>query len=401
MSANERRLIAEATRRLRKQLRREPAERPPPGPPTIIEPEPAPHEQGSGQARVDAWFERIRGTLKAAVCTSSLDLGVDFSPVDRVIQIGSPKGVARLLQRAGRSGHRPGLPSRVTCVPTHALELLEAAAARAAAADNAIESRKPLRAPLDVLIRHVVTLAVGEGFRGEALFEEVRSTHAYRELARAQWDWVLQFAGGGGVLAAYPKYHRIARDDEGVYRITGTRLARRHCVQIGTIVSDASINVQFMRGARLGQVEESFLAKLRPGDRLMIGGKAVELVRMRDMTAWVRRSPGGAVIVPRWLGGKLSLSSELSRRLQRELESAARERESGCGARSPEAEALQPLLALQRRHSHVPTAGELLIEQHRTREGMHVCVFAFAGRHVHSGLAALVAWRLADGGPVR
>jgi ATP-dependent Lhr-like helicase len=335
------------------------------------------------------------GALKAAVCTSSLDLGVDFSPVDRVIQIGSPKSVARLLQRAGRSGHRPGLPSRITCVPTHALELVEAAAARNAARDGEIEARKPLDQPMDVLIQHVVTLAVGDGFEADRLYGEVRGTHAYRDLTREQWSWVLDFAGGGGVLAAYPEYHRIERGADGVYRITGPKLARRHCVQIGTIVSDASVNVQFMRGAKIGNVEESFLAKLQPGERFTIGGKAVEFVRMRDMTAWVRSARGGSSIVPRWMGGKLSLSGALSRRIQRELEAA-----NGADLMSAEMRAVLPLIELQQRYSHVPRETQLLVEAHTTREGLHLCVFPFAGRHVHSGVAALAAWRLGQRAPL-
>jgi ATP-dependent Lhr-like helicase len=162
-------------------------------------------------------------------------------------------------------------------------------------------------------------------------------------------------------------------------------------VQIGTIVSDAVVNVQFMRGTKLGSVEESFLAKLQPGDRFTIGGKAVEFVRMRDMTAWVRRAGSGSAIVPRWLGGKLSLSGELSRRIQDELQNPDA---------SPEVQAVRPLIELQRRYSHVPAKNELLVELHQTREGVHLCVFPFAGRHVHSGLAALAAWRLAQRVPL-
>ena len=331
------------------------------------------------------------GALKAAVCTSSLDLGVDFSPVDRVIQIGSPKGVARLIQRAGRSGHRPGLPSRVTCVPAHALELIETAAARDAVQARALESRRPLEKPLDVLVQHAVTIATGEGFEREALLAEVRETHAYAHLTDYEWDWVIAFASGGGVLEAYPDYRRIERGADGVYRVTNPRLARRHRVQIGTIVSDASVNVQYLRGGRLGSVEESFLAKLKPGEAFTIGGKAVEFVRMHEMTAWVRRAAPRAAVVPRWLGGKLSLSGELSRHIQLELGRAADGK-----ALAPETQALAPLIELQARHSRVPRADELLVEIHRTREGMHLCAFPFGGRHVNAALAALAAWRLAQ-----
>ncbi|HYH43842.1 MAG TPA: DNA ligase-associated DEXH box helicase, partial [Burkholderiales bacterium] len=224
---------------------------------------------------------------------------------------------------------------------------------------------------------------------------EVRGTHAYRRLTKVQWDWVLGFASGGGVLAAYPEYRRIERGEDGLYRIANPRLARRHCAQIGTIVSDASINVQFQRGGRLGSVEESFLAKLQPGDRFVIGGKAVELVRMRDMTAWVRRASASTAVVPRWMGGKLSLSGALGRRIRDELESAG-----AGGDLSAEAAAILPLVELQQRYSRIPAASELLVEQHATREGMHLCVFPFAGRHVHSGIAALVAWRLGQRVPL-
>jgi ATP-dependent Lhr-like helicase len=330
------------------------------------------------------------GTLKAAVCTSSLDLGVDFSPVDRVIQIGSPKGVARLVQRAGRSGHRPHAPSRITCVPAHALELIETPAVRNAVEARALEARAPLEKPLDVLVQHVITIALGEGFRSHDLLSEVRSTHAYASLTDDEWQWVVAFAGGGGVLSQYPEYRRIVADADGIYRVTDARIARRHRAQVGTIVSDASVNVQFMCGGRIGNVEESFLAKLQPGEAFLMGGRAVEFVRMREMTAWVRRASGGSVIVPRWMGGKLSLSSELARHIQLELERAAEN-----GTAEIETLALMPLIEMQARNSRVPRANELLVETHHTREGMHLCVFPFAGRHVNAALATLVAWRLA------
>jgi ATP-dependent Lhr-like helicase len=342
------------------------------------------------------WVERglQSGALKAAVCTSSLDLGVDFAPVDRVIQIGSPKGVARLLQRAGRSGHRPGSPSRITCVPTHALESLEAAAARAAVDDGAIESRMPVDKPFDVLIQHAITLGCGDGFARDALFAEVRSTHAFTTLTDAEWNWVLAFAGGGGVLDAYPEYRRLVCGDDGIYRVTDPRLARRHRVQIGTIVSDAAVNIQYLRGDRLGSVEESFIARLKPGDAFVIGGKAVSFVRMHDMTAWVRRAKPKTAITPRWLGGRMSLSNALARHLQFELQHAALGH-----ADARETKALAPLFDLQQRYSRVPLADEVLAEVHRLRDGFHLCVFPFAGRHANAALAALVAWRLArDGG---
>jgi ATP-dependent Lhr-like helicase len=281
------------------------------------------------------------------------------------------------------------------------MELIETPAARNAVAARALEARPPLAKPLDVLVQHVVTIALGEGFRPDELLAEVRGTHGYAGLTDAEWRWVLAFAGGGGVLSAYPEYRRIVPDEAGIYRVPDARVARRHRVQVGTIVSDASVNVQFMRGGRIGTVEESFLAKLQPGEAFLMGGRAVEFVRMREMTAWVRRASSGSAIVPRWMGGRLSLSSELARHIQRELEQAADALKAGAAATLPlETQALLPLIALQARNSCVPRSDEVLAEVHHTREGMHLCIFPFAGRHVNAALAALVAWRLARAAPL-
>ena len=183
------------------------------------------------------------------ICTASLDLGVDFLPVERVLQIGSAKGIARLLQRAGRSGHAPGRVSRVTLVPTNSLEMLEAAGAKQAVAARRIEARLVPNKPLDVLVQHLVTVALGGGFRSEALYEEVRSAWSYRHLTWEEWQWALDFvARGGQSLIAYPEYQRVVPDEEGVYRVPNVALGRRHRMGIGTIVSDSSMQVKYMSG---------------------------------------------------------------------------------------------------------------------------------------------------------
>lgn len=248
---------------------------------------------GSLDRGVREWVEAglKEGRLRAVVCTSSLDLGVDFLPVERVLQIGSAKGIARLLQRAGRSGHAPGRPSRITLVPTHSLELVEAAAARAAVQAGEVEMRASPRRPVDVLVQHLVTVALGGGFEPEALYAEVRRTVAYRDLPRAVWQWCLDFVHRGGPsLAAYPDYQRVAPDEEGIWRMPSARLARRHRANIGTIVSDASMAVQVLHGARLGTMEESFLSRLSPGDCFVFAGQVLEMVKIEDMTAYVRRA---------------------------------------------------------------------------------------------------------------
>jgi ATP-dependent Lhr-like helicase len=352
---------------------------------------------GSLDRSVREWVEAglKAGRLKAVVCTSSLDLGVDFSPVERVLQIGSPKGVARLMQRAGRSGHSPGRPSRVTLVPTHALELVEAAAARDAIAAGAIEPREPPCRPLDVLVQHVVTIAAGTGFRPDALRDEVRSAHAYRTLTDADWDWVLDFVGRGGrALTAYPEYRRVVPDDEGVFRVPDRAIARRHRMSIGTIVGEATVSVAYQTGGRIGTVEEAFVSRLRRGDCFLFAGRLLELVRVHEMTAWVKRASGRRAAVPRWAGGRMPLSSEMACAVLGRLAQAARGVYDG-----PEMRLAEPLLRLQAAWSRLPDPDTLLAERLRSREGWHLFLYPFAGRNVHLGLAALLAFRVARTAP--
>ncbi len=352
---------------------------------------------GSLDRRTRDWVEngmRV-GTLRCVVATSSLDLGVDFSPVDRVLQIGSPKGVARMLQRAGRSGHRPGELSRITCVPTNTLELLEVAAVRDGFESGVIEGRLPVERPLDVLTQHLVTVALGGGFAPDALLAEVRSTRAYADLTDDEWAWCLAFVSAGGEsLQAYPEYARMSLED-GRYVLHPGEIARRHRMSIGTIVSDAAIVVQYLRGGVLGSMEESFIARMRPGDKFFFAGTPLEFVRVRDMRAWVRRAPNMKGAIPRWMGSRLPLSGELAGMLRRRLGEAA----DGV-YRGPELQALRPLLELQRRWSAIPRPDELLVERVKSRDGWHLFVYPLEGRLVHEGLAALFAYRMSRLAPI-
>lgn len=354
---------------------------------------------GSLDRGVREWVEAglKSGSLKAVVATSSLDLGVDFSPVERVLQIGSAKGVARLLQRAGRSGHAPGQPSRITLVPTHSIELLEAAAARCAVAQGHIEARVSPDKPFDVLVQHVVTVALGGGFDSQALFDEVRGAHAYRHLTWDEWNWVLDFAGrGGDSLKAYPDYRRIEQGEDGLYRLVDAQLARRHRMSVGTIVSDANLKVSYLRGPVLGTVEESFIARLRPRDCFLFAGRLLELVKVHDMTAYVRLAKGARPAVPRWNGGKMPLSSELAGAMLEELALVDAQPE---GPHPPEITALMPLLDVQRRWSALPRPDTVLVETLKSREGHHLYIYPFAGRQVHLALAALWAYRFGQIAP--
>jgi len=325
------------------------------------------------------------GALRCVVATSSLDLGVDFPAVDQVLQIGSPKGIARLVQRAGRARHRPGESGHIVCVPSHALELVEYAAARRALADGVIEARRPLRMSLDVLAQHCVSCALGGGFDADALLAQVRRTHAFAALDTAQWQGVLDFiVQGGRALAQYPDFHKVVRDDDGMYRVHDRRVALRHRLSIGTITSDGSVMVQFMRGGRLGTVEEQFVGRLRPGDHFQFAGRLLELVRLENLTAYVRLARGGDGVVPRWQGGRLPLSEALGQEMEAVL---------AAPPTSPEMQWLAPLLRLQSRLSSLPGPSLLLVETLRRREGQFVFVYPFAGRQVNEGLAALMALR--------
>lgn len=351
---------------------------------------------GSLDRQTREWVEAglKEGRLKAVVATSSLDLGVDFLPVERVLQIGSPKGIARLLQRAGRSGHAPGRPSRVTLVPTNTLELVEAVGARRAAQAGRIEKRATPDKPLDVLVQHIVTVAMGGGFRADELYDEVRSAYAYRALTREEFRWALDFVEQGGAsLAAYPEYRRVKCVD-GLYRVPDRAIARRHRLQVGTIVSDSAIQVSYLSGARIGTVEEGFIARLKPGDCFLFAGRLLEYVRTREMTAYVRRAPAGKGMVTTWAGSKMPLSSELADAVLEVIAGAGR---GDFG--EPELQAARPMLQTQARLSKLPSPQTLLVEQYRSREGHHVFLYPFAGRYVHIGLASLLAWRLARDAP--
>ncbi len=352
---------------------------------------------GSVDRDVRQWIEdRLRaGELKCCVCTSSLDLGVDFSVVDHVIQIGSPKGNARLIQRAGRSGHQPNKPSKVTFVPTHALELVELAALRDAIADGQIESRVPLKNSLDVLAQHVVTVAMGGGFLAEELLAEVRTTMAYRFLTQQQWQWVLDFAvRGGETLRAYPDFRRIELVNDR-FVVGDKKVMREHRISMGTIVSDASVRVKYEKGGTLGSVEESFIARISPGDRFRLGGKLLELVKIHDNAAWVKKARGKSTTVPRWAGGRMPLSNELAEAFRLKLEQACAGR-----LKSPEMKAIEPILKVQSDWSIVPSMDQFLVETLKDRDGYHLFFYPFAGRLVHEGLAALMAYRMSQMEPI-
>lgn len=335
------------------------------------------------------------GELRWVVCTSSLDLGVDFQPVERVVQIGSAKNLARLLQRAGRSAHCPGGTSQVLFMPTNALELLEVSAMRRGLEQGLVETRRPPRLCLDVLLQHLTTLACGPGFEPKSELAAVRSAWSFRELSEAQWQWCLDFLEHGGqCLAAYPRYRKLVREGD-LYRVVDKAIARLHRFNIGTITADRSVTVRFVRGAVIGHVEEAFIGRLKPGDVFFFAGRQLEFVRLREMTAQVKATTKKSSTVPAWAGGQMALSDLLSRHLRLEVDRCARALAGDGELDTAELRALEPLLRRQADLSRLPRQSDVLVELCRSREGSHLFAFPFEGRFVHEGIGFLWAWRLA------
>ena len=403
---------------------------------------------GSIEMELRQWVEENlhSGNLKAVVCTASLDLGVDFRPVETVIQVGSPKGVARFLQRAGRSGHSPDATSKIYFLPTHSLELVEAAALKSAVSEELIESREPLMLCFDVLIQFMNTLAISDGFDPEALFNEVKSTYCYQHIEKNEWEQLLHFlTEGGNALQQYDEFRKIEIVD-GLFRILNRRTAMRHRMHIGTIVSEAMMKVKFITGGFIGVIEEYFISRLQPGDVFTLAGRHLEYVMTKDMTALVRKSNSKKSIVPSWNGGRMPLSANLGRKLREQFGVCSRQSvvdnqnqvsdDIGAPKHEPidpagltphdsrltthhsqltthaspltthhsqlpiELKVLRPLFALQQELSHVPKNDELLIEHIETDDGYHLFVYPFEGRLVHEAMAAILAWRISRITPI-
>lgn len=348
------------------------------------------------------WVEQaIRNeSLLAVVATSSLDLGVDFAPVETVIQIGGPKGIAKFLQRAGRSNHRPGEPSVIYFLPTHALELLEASALKKAVKDEVVEDRTPYLLSFDVLIQYLVTLAVSDGFFPKDIYSEIKKTFCFQGITEEQWNWCLNFITvGTQSLQAYDEYKKVEVTPEGLFKVESRRIAMMHRLSIGTIVSDSMMLVKYVSGGFIGTIEEWFISKMKPGDTFVFAGRTLELVRIRQMQAQVRRSNKRTNNIVSFMGGRLPLSSQMSKILREEMQSA-RSPEANRKQSIPELKALGHIFERQERESIVPGENEFLIETFKTREGYHSLFYPFEGRFVHEAMSSLLAYRISLLSPI-
>ena len=342
------------------------------------------------------WIEEnlSSGYLKAVVSTSSLDLGVDFKPVDTVIQIGSAKGVARFLQRAGRSGHSPFETSKIYFVPTHSLELIEVAALKEAVKQKIIEPRVPMVMTFDVLVQYLITLAVGEGFKAEETFEQIKNTYAFQEITAEEWTSILQFITiGGGAFKNYEEFHKVVIE-EGIYKVTSRRIAMLHRMNIGVIVSDAMLKVKVLGGSYVGMIEEYFITRMKKEDKFILAGRVLEVAHIKEMTVYVRNAKGKAM-VPSYLGGRLPLSSYLGQFLRMKLSQSLDAKSS-----EKELKFLHPLLASQEGISHIPKEDEFLVEIIKTRDGYHLFMYPFEGRLIHEVMSALIAFRISKITPI-
>ncbi|WP_296703110.1 ligase-associated DNA damage response DEXH box helicase [Algoriphagus sp.] len=347
---------------------------------------------GSLDMSVRSWVEDSlhEGKLKLVVCTSSLDLGVDFRPVDRVIQVGSPKGVSRFIQRAGRAGHQPGSPSEIFFVPTNALELIEASALRDAIEKEEMESQFPPDLPYDVLIQFLVTLAVGEGLDDKKLYSVVKLTRSFEKLSRRDMNWVMDFiTKGGNSLGSYEDFLKVSLEEDGLYKVKNKRIAMKHRLSMGTIVSDALLKVKFKNGAYLGSVEEYFISKMKIGDRFFFAGRSLELLQVKGLTATVKVSEKKTKNVVSWMGARMSLSSKLSDKIREILELYNQGKYI-----SEEIIRVLPILDLQNKLSIVPNKDTFLIESHQSKEGYHIFFYPFEGRMIHELMSALIAYRI-------
>ncbi|WP_370175589.1 ligase-associated DNA damage response DEXH box helicase [Leeuwenhoekiella palythoae] len=355
---------------------------------------------GSINKETRLWVEEaIRNeSLKAVICTSSLDLGVDFAPVESIIQIGGPKGVARFLQRAGRSGHQPGKESVIYFLPTHAIELIEASALGKAAINQVVEDRIPYLLSFDVLIQYLTTLAVSDGFYPAEIYQEVKQTFCFQAMSDEQWRWILNFiTKGSQSLQAYDEYKKIEIEEDGKFKVNSRSVAMRHRLQIGTIVGDAALQVKYLKGGYIGTVEEWFISKLKPGDVFTFAGRNLELYRIKGMQVLVKKAKTKKQArVVSWMGGRLTLSAQMSELLREELYSANLPYEQ----QTRELQALKDIFARQRVESIVPTDDQFLIETFKSREGYHHIFYPFEGRFVHEALGSLLAYRISLLSPI-
>ncbi len=354
-----------------------------------------------------------RGDLRAVVCTSTLDLGIDWGDVDLVIQMGAPKGAARLVQRIGRANHRLDEPSRALLAPSNRFEVLECRAAQEAVAEGAMDGAEPRIGGFDCLAQHIMGCACGEPFDADELYAEVISTAPYADLSRAQFDRVIDLvATGGYALRSYDRYKRIVQDlNTGRWRARNPTIAQQHRMNVGAIVESEMLDVRLAHrvqasrpgtpksegprplvpGRRLGQIEEYFIEGLTPGDTFLFAGEVLRFLSVRDTDALVVRAPGAEnPSIPSYAGGKFPLSTFLADRVRRMLHEPRRQKLLP--------QQVRDWIRMQKKRSVVPAPDEMLIETFPRAAKHYLVCYPFDGRLAHQTLGMLITRRLERAG---
>ncbi|MGF1562153.1 MAG: ligase-associated DNA damage response DEXH box helicase [Geminicoccaceae bacterium] len=334
------------------------------------------------------------GRLRGVVCTSSLDLGIDWGAVDLVIQVGAPKGVSRLLQRIGRANHRLDTPSKAMLLPANRFEVLECYAALAAIGAHTLDGPPPRQGGLDVLAQHIIGTACAGPFDADALWQEVRTAAGYQGLTRATFDAVLAFvAHGGYALRSYERFHKLTRLDDGRYTIADQRVARSYRMNIGVIIDAPTLKVKLKRQrGTLGEIEEYFVSMLEPGDTFVFAGRVLRFETIRDNTIveCTLEKAASEPMVPAWVGGKFPMSTHLAMRVRAMLAEPARF--SGLPLQ------VQDWLSQQQRLADLPRADELLVETFPRGSRWYLIAYGFAGRNAHQTLGMLLTKRMTRNG---
>ncbi|WP_424982122.1 ligase-associated DNA damage response DEXH box helicase [Maritalea sp. S77] len=345
----------------------------------------------------------VAGKLRAVVCTSTLDLGIDWGDVDLVMQIGAPKGSSRLLQRIGRANHRLDEPSRAILVPANRFEVLECEAAVEAAEEGAQDSEDPQPGGLDVLAQHILGMACSDPLVADAQYEETLRAWPYRELSRDLFDRVIEFvATGGYALKAYERYARLRKTADGTWRISHPKVAQQYRLNVGTIVEEPMLKVRLVRskahkrgattgpigrgGRVLGEMEEYFLSQLMPGDTFLFGGEMVAFEAIRDNEAYVSRSYNNNPKIPSYMGGKFPLSTYLAERVRATLADPT--------SWKVLPDQVREWLSLQRDVSLLPGKESLLVETFPKADKYFMVCYPFEGRLAHQTLGMLLTRRL-------
>ncbi len=335
------------------------------------------------------------GRLRAVVATSSLDLGIDWGGVDQVIQVGAPKGVSRLLQRVGRANHRMEEASRAILAPANRFEVLECEAAMLSVSARELDGDPPRPGSLDVLAQHLLGLACSAPFMPDAIYAEVRRAAPYAALSREDFDDVLTFVENGGyALSTYERWRKLFRDSEGRVHVRSDRVAARHRMNIGTIVEAPLLKVRLSGkrrgGSVLGEIEETFVNTLRPGDTFVFAGRLLRFIRLREMIVECAEGGSGEPMVPAYQGGRLPLTTNLADRIRGLLQ------DPGSWAMLPGQ--VHEWLRLQRAQSRLPGRDDLLVETFPRGDRWYLVAYCFEGRNAHQTLGMLITRRMERAG---